>query len=110
MDLSYGKEYDAFRQQVGSFLEQHWPPTGDLAELPKAEAKKRFRELAAEHGYLHRSVPRRYGGGEQPTDEVRAQIIREEFGRVRAQMEIRCIGTVMLVPTLLERAEEWQKE
>jgi alkylation response protein AidB-like acyl-CoA dehydrogenase len=110
MDLSYGKEYEDFRQEVRSFLDETWPPRGELAGLPKAEGAARFRTLATERGYLYRSIPRQHGGSEQPPDALRAQIIREEFSRAHAPMEIRGIGMMMLVPTLLERGEEWQKE
>jgi alkylation response protein AidB-like acyl-CoA dehydrogenase len=36
-------------------------------------------------------------------------VIREEFMRVRAPMDPPGIGTMMLVPTLLEKGTEWQK-
>jgi len=110
MDLSYGKEYEEFRVELRSFLESSWPPKGDAAELPKAEGAKRFRQQAIERGYLYRSVPKQYGGSEQEPDAVRGQIIREEFSRAHAPMEMRGIGMMMLVPTLLERGEEWQKQ
>ena len=110
MDLTYGKEYEDFREELRAFLGESWPPKGDLAEQPKAEGARRFRELAVERGYLYRSIPRQYGGSEQEPDAVKAQIIREEFSKARAPMEIRGIGMMMLVPTLLERGEEWQKE
>ena len=41
---------------------------------------------------------------------LRAQIIREEFFRARAPGELGGIGPSMLVPTLLEKGAEWQKE
>ena len=107
MDLSYGKEYEDFRAELRSFLEGHWPPK---EELPRAEGAKLFRQLAIEPGYLYRNIPRKYGGAEQPPDAERGQIIREEFSRAHAPMELRGIGMMMLVPTLLERGEEWQKE
>jgi len=110
MDLSYGKEYEEYRAQVRAFLEASWPPRGELARLPKQEAAARFRDLAAQHGYLRRSIPRKYGGSEQPPDPIRAQIIGEEFSRAHAPADPRGIGTMMLVPTLLEKGEEWQKE
>jgi alkylation response protein AidB-like acyl-CoA dehydrogenase len=110
MDLSYGKEYEDFRAEVRSFLKENWPPRGELAELPREEGARRFRDLGRERGYLYRNIPRKYGGSEQPADAVRAQIIREEFRDAHAPMEVRGIGTMMLVPTLLERGEEWQKE
>jgi len=110
MDLSYGAEYEAFREAVRGFLAEHWPPRGEEAALPREEQRRRFRERAVEAGYLLRGVPRRYGGSEQPPDALRATIIREEFTRVRAPHEVRGIGTMMLVPTLLEKGAEWQKE
>jgi len=110
MDLSYGKEYEDFREEVRAFLAASWPPKGDEAELPLAEQAQRFRERAIERGYLVRSVPRKYGGSEQEPDELKANVIRQEFARARAPGEVRGIGTMMLVPTLLEKGEEWQKE
>jgi alkylation response protein AidB-like acyl-CoA dehydrogenase len=110
MDLSYSKEYEDFRAEVQAFLKRNWPPKGELAELPLEEGARRFRELATEPGYLNRNIPRKYGGSEQPPDVVKAQIIREEFSKAHAPMEIRGIGSMMLVPTLLERGEEWQKD
>jgi alkylation response protein AidB-like acyl-CoA dehydrogenase len=109
MDLSYGEEYEAYRAEVRAFLEASWPPRGDAARLGKKEAAARFRDLATERGYLRRSVPKRYGGSEQPPDPIRARIIQDEFARARAPMDVRGIGTMMLVPTLLEKGEEWQK-
>jgi alkylation response protein AidB-like acyl-CoA dehydrogenase len=59
---------------------------------------------------LYRNIPRRYGGSEQEPDILAAQIIREEFGAVRAPTELTGQGPQMLAPTLLERGTEWQKE
>ena len=83
---------------------------GEEAELPRSAGAKRFRERATAQGYLRRSIPRQYGGSEQEPDEIKGSIIREEFSRAHAPMEVRGIGTMMLVPTLLEKGEEWQKE
>jgi alkylation response protein AidB-like acyl-CoA dehydrogenase len=107
MNLEYGKEYEDFRDEVKAFLAEHWPPKeeGDRREQTRA-----FRRAAIERGYLARGIPRQYGGSEQPPDPIRARIIREEFGRARAPGDPRGIGTMMLVPTLLEKGAEWQKE
>jgi alkylation response protein AidB-like acyl-CoA dehydrogenase len=110
MDLSYGPEYEALRARVRDWLERSWPPRGEDASLPRREQIFAFRRRAIEAGWLARSVPRRYGGSEQPPDPLAAQVIREEFARARAPGEARGIGTMMLVPTLLERGAEWQKE
>jgi len=106
MDLSFGAENEAFRQAVRAFLDEHWKPVRgpELAAYVTA-----FRLKATEAGYLNRSIPKRYGGSEQAPDVLKAQVIRDEFGRARAPMEPPGVGTMMLVPTLLERGEEWQK-
>jgi alkylation response protein AidB-like acyl-CoA dehydrogenase len=110
MDLSYGEEYEEFRKEVRSFLEAHWPPKDPEAGDDAMSQALWFRRRATEAGYLNRSVPRKYGGSEQPPDELKAQVLREEFRRARAPGEVRGIGTMMLVPTLLEKGEEWQKQ
>jgi alkylation response protein AidB-like acyl-CoA dehydrogenase len=106
MDLSFGPEYDAYRGEVRAFLKENWPPKGGAND----ESVRAFRKRGVERGYLLRSIPKKYGGSEQPPDELKSIVIREEFGKARAPMEYRGIGTMMLVPTLLERGEEWQKE
>ena len=107
MDLSYGKQYDDFRAEVRAFLKQSWPPKG---AADRSEGARQFRELAIARGYLYRNIPKKYGGSEQEPDAIKAQILREEFSAAHAPMEIRGIGMMMLVPTLLDRGEEWQKE
>lgn len=111
MDLGYGAVYEDFRQEVRRFLEAHWSPPGGGAAGREASAQVlAFRRRAIAAGYLARSVPRRYGGSEQDPDPLKAQVIREEFRRAGAPLDPPGIGTMMLVPTLLERGEEWQKE
>ncbi|MEE8166709.1 MAG: acyl-CoA dehydrogenase family protein [Myxococcota bacterium] len=110
MDLSYGSAMEEFRSEVGDFLTDNWPPTGDEAKLSKEDQATRFRQRAIDRGFLCRNIPKKYGGSEQPSDVLKGQIIREEFGRALAPMEPRGIGTMMLVPTLIDRGEEWQKE
>jgi len=108
MDLSYGSEYDELREKVRAFLAEHWPPSDD--GLSREEQVLAFRRKAIEAGYVARSIPRAYGGSEQEPDSIAAAVIREEFGRKHAPAEATGIGTMMLVPTLLDRGEEWQKE
>jgi alkylation response protein AidB-like acyl-CoA dehydrogenase len=110
MDLSYGEEYERIRAEIRAFLEQNWPPKGAEADLPREQGAMLFRDRATEKGYLRRGIPREFGGSEQQPDEIKSNIIREEFSRVRAPMDVRGIGTMMLVPTLLENAAQWQKE
>ncbi|MEZ5709194.1 MAG: acyl-CoA dehydrogenase family protein [Blastomonas sp.] len=109
MDLSYGSDAEAYRKDVRAFLADAWQP----GERRKDELKSyvsAFRRAAVERGYLYRSVPKRYGGSEQPVDVIRAQVIREEFQRARAPMEVGGNGVNMTVPTLLEKGTEEQRE
>jgi alkylation response protein AidB-like acyl-CoA dehydrogenase len=106
MDLEFGAGYEAFREEVACFVDGAW--TSENAKNKSAIAL--FRQEAIARGYLYRAIPREYGGSEQPSDPVKARIIREEFGRVGAPGELKGPGPSMLVPTLLVRGEPWQKE
>jgi alkylation response protein AidB-like acyl-CoA dehydrogenase len=108
MDLSFGPENEAFRGTVKAFLAREWKPAG--LRGPDLEAHvKGFRQRATDAGYLYRGIPRKYGGSEQPPDVLKAQVIRDAFGAARAPLEVPGNGMNMLVPTLLERGEDWQK-
>ena len=109
MDLSYGAEAETFREGVREFLLESWRPGKRAGRELKAFVQA-FRGGATEAGYLYRSVPMAYGGSEQPVDVVKAQVIREEFQRARAPMEIGGNGMNMLVPTLLEKGTAAQKD
>ena len=108
MDLSYGEEVEAFRGEVKAFLDANWPPKDDGKS--KEEQTRAFRREAIDAGYLNRHIPKKYGGSEQEPDSMKGTVISEEFAQARAPMEPRGIGTMMLVPTLLERGEEWMKD
>ncbi len=108
MDLSYGAEAEAFRAEVAGFLKEAWQP-GERRGGALREFIAAFRSQATGKGYLYRSIPRSFGGSEQPADVVRAQVIREAFTRARAPMEVTGNGMNMLVPTLLERGTPAQK-
>jgi len=101
MDLHYGPDHERFRAEVRDFLHANWQEGADAGI---------FRRRAVEQGYLYRSIPRRYGGSEQAPDILKARIIVEEFARAKAPGEIKGNGVQMLVPTLLEKGEAWQRE
>jgi alkylation response protein AidB-like acyl-CoA dehydrogenase len=121
MNLAYSAEYEAFRAEVRAFLEQSWrdepAEPGDPNSIAAAmggivrtdERATAFRKAAIARGYLYRSVPKRYGGAEQPADPLKAVIINEEFRRAKAPFEIMGQGPSMLVPTLIEHGTEEQK-
>ncbi|MBW2282293.1 MAG: acyl-CoA/acyl-ACP dehydrogenase, partial [Deltaproteobacteria bacterium] len=87
MDLRYTDEYEAFRAEVKSFLDAHWPLKGDEAKLGLEQGHALFRLRAIEAGYLARRIPKAYGGSEQEPDVLKATIITEEFARAAAPGE-----------------------
>jgi alkylation response protein AidB-like acyl-CoA dehydrogenase len=122
VNLSYSAEYEQFRAEVRQFLAENWTeadraaaPTGDSAadlmggNIRTDERATAFRLKAIERGYLYRHIPRRWGGGEQPPDPLKATIIAEEFRRVKAPHEVIGQGPSMLAPTLVEHGTEAQK-
>jgi alkylation response protein AidB-like acyl-CoA dehydrogenase len=109
MDLSFGPEYEAFRREVRKFL-RGWPLRGAEAKLPRSEQERLFRARAVERGYAYRSIPRRYGGSEQPFDVLKDAILEQEFGAAGAPHNLRNQGVGYFVPTLLECGSEEQRE
>ncbi len=123
MNLSYSAAYQEFREELRQFLAANWTDADRTGEVAVDPAKSQlgggvrtdarateFRRCAIAAGYLYRQIPRRYGGGEQPADTLKATIISEEFKRARAPFEILGQGPSMLVPTLLAHGTEEQRE
>jgi len=111
MDLDYGPEYDAFREEVRLFLKTHGhrAPTDDgRAARPSAEAVA-WQNLLIEHGYTARTIPKEYGGYGAEPDILKSRIIAEEFTRAGIPGGLSNQGISMLVPTLLELGTEEQK-
>ena len=108
MDLSYGPEYDAFRQQVRDFIERYrgQAPRG---EGLRSERVRNWQKLLIEHGYTARTVPVEYGGHGGASDILKGRIIAEEFAAGQVPGGLGGQGTSMLVPTLLELGTEEQK-
>ncbi|WP_375482523.1 acyl-CoA dehydrogenase family protein [uncultured Jatrophihabitans sp.] len=105
MDLSYGAPYEAFRVEVREFLAAHWDPT----RASDRDYVSLFRREAVAAGLLYRTVPVEYGGAGREADAFRAQVVREEFGRVRAPRELGGVGVALVVPTLLRWGTKEQK-
>ena len=110
MDLSYGEMAEAYRAEIAAFLKENWSPAADLRGADLKHYIREFRRKATDKGYLYRAIPKVYGGSEQPVDVIRAQVIREEFVRARAPMEVGGNGMNMTVPTLLEKGTQEQKD
>jgi len=111
MDLSYSAEYERFRAEVRTFVDEHWTeqdrnsspaPDGQAALMGQAvrtdDRATQFRLQAIERGYLYRHVPKAYGGSEQPYDPLKSVIISEEFRRAKAPGEVVGQGPSMLAP------------
>ena len=107
MELGFGSEFDAFRTEVREFIKAHWSPAD--GNLKSHENERAFVVAAIDRGYMHRSIPKAYGGSEQPSDIVKAEIIREELTKARAPSG-RIPGNGLVVPTLLEWGTEEQKQ
>ncbi|MDJ0789024.1 MAG: acyl-CoA dehydrogenase family protein [Myxococcota bacterium] len=106
MDLEYGAEYDAFREEVRAFLEAHKP--GNLAEA-SAEDRSAWLTKQIEHGYWARTIPTEYGGYGAEPNLLHTIIMDEEFNRAGTLRGTPSQGPSMLVPTLLEHGTEEQK-
>ena len=108
MDLSYGADYDAFRDAVRRFLKthRHKAPKGDGLRSPKVLD---WQKLLVENGYAARTIPQAYGGYGAKPDILASRIIAEEFAAAQVSQGIGGQGVAMLVPTLLEMGTEDQK-
>ena len=105
MNFELSAEYLDFQSEVHSFLAEHAPSPVN------SESLARFRRRAIDAGYLLRSVPRKYGGSEQPPDSLRLMIVEEEFRKagLHTMGPGGMVGESLLVPTLLAHGSDWQK-
>ncbi len=109
MDLSYGPEYEAFREEVRSFLKAHGPSAPRTMRL-KAPETIAWQQRLIEHGYAARTIPAEYGGYGAEPDILKSRIIAEEFARAGVSAGLGGQGISMLVPTLLELGTPAQRE
>ena len=108
MDLSYGPEYEAFRNEVRAFAKEFCgraPRTFGFNEETRA-----WQKLLIKHGYAARTIPKEYGGFGGTPDILKSRIIAEEFIAAGLPMGMANQGISMLVPTLLELGTEEQKQ
>ena len=109
MDLSYGPEYEAFREDVRGFIETN-RDRAPRGESMKSERAQSWQRLLIEKGYTARTIPKEYGGHGGEPDIIKARIIGEEFARSQTPAGLGGQGISMLVPTLLELGTEEQKK
>ena len=109
MDLEFHPEYEAFREDVRTFLARH----GDRAprgQDPRTPALLEWQGLLIENGYAARTIPKEYGGFGAEPDILISRIIAEEFASAQVNPGMGGQGISMLVPTLLEVGTEDQKK
>jgi len=109
MDVRFGDEYEKLRAEVQAFCADSWPPRGDAARLGAREQAIAWRKRALGAGFLHRTVPREYGGAGAAQDVLAETVIRQEFDRAGVPHRGVVQGPQMLVPTLLECGSEAQR-
>jgi alkylation response protein AidB-like acyl-CoA dehydrogenase len=114
VNLSFGPEYEAFREEIRAFLAEHGdraPQAGaGMAAGRPGPAVLEWQATLIEHGYAARTIPRKYGGFGAEPDLLKAVIIDEELNRAGVSRGVGGQGPEMLVPTLLEHGSEQQKE
>jgi len=112
MDLTYGPEHQAFRGEVRSFIaaHRHLAPTPQLSGSRPGPEALAWQQLLLRHGYAGRTIPKQYGGFGAESDPLKTRIIAEEFAEAAVPPSMSGIGISMLVPTLLERGTEEQRQ
>jgi alkylation response protein AidB-like acyl-CoA dehydrogenase len=106
MDLSFGPQYEELRRELEAFCRETWPATG----ATERERGIAWRKQALAAGYLHRTVPKQYGGGGQQPDILAETVTRRAFEAAGVPYRASVQGTHMLVPTLLECGTEQQRQ
>jgi alkylation response protein AidB-like acyl-CoA dehydrogenase len=108
LELSFGPEYDTFRNEVKTFLHDQ---KAAFAKAPgSGNEGKAWQKTLIKHGYTARTIPEAYGGFGAEPDILKSRIIAEEFSHAGMNQGLGGQGISMLVPTLLELGTEQQKQ
>jgi alkylation response protein AidB-like acyl-CoA dehydrogenase len=112
MDLTYGPEHRAFRDEVRAFIaaNRHKAPTGPSVTSRNSPETLVWQALLLQHGFAARTIPKQYGGFGVAPDPLKTRIIAEEFADAAVPPALSGIGIAMLVPTLLEKGTEEQRQ
>jgi alkylation response protein AidB-like acyl-CoA dehydrogenase len=109
MDLSYGFEYENFRAEIRSFLQQHGDEAPTNQRDYRSEKSLAWQAKLIERGYTARTIPKRYGGFGAAPDILKSRILADEFAAAKITSGIGGQGIAMLIPTLLELGTEEQR-
>jgi alkylation response protein AidB-like acyl-CoA dehydrogenase len=106
LELSFGPEYDIFRNEVKTFL--HDQKAASAKGPGSGNEGKAWQKTLIKHGYTARTIPGAYGGFGAEPDILKSRIIAEEFSHAGMNQGLGGQGISMLVPTLLELGTEEQ--
>jgi len=109
MDLSFGEEYNTFRQDVKKFISENKDKAPGRAGM-RDPATLAWQKLLITNGYAARTIPKEYGGYGAEPDIIESRIIAEEFASANLSTGLGGQGINMLVPVLLEMGTEAQKK
>ena len=109
MNLQFGERYQKLGAETAEFCRKSWPLVGAEARLPEREQAIAWRKRALAAGFLHRTVPKAYGGAGVEPDVMAETVIRQQLDRAGVPHRGSVQGTHMLVPTLLECGTEEQR-
>lgn len=109
MDLSYGEEHEAFRQEVRRWIEENRNQAPSAGNYDR-EKMIAWQRLLIEQGYTARTVPKEYGGHGAAPDILKSRIIAEEFAASQVTPGMGGQGIAYLVPVLLETGTEAQRK
>ena len=110
MDLSYGPEYDVFRDEVRTFIQDNLDNQPKPGAGPQSEEVRQWQAKLIENGFHSRTIPTEYGGYGAEPDIIQSRIIAEEFGAAQMNTGFSGQGISMLTPVLLEMGTEVQKQ
>lgn len=71
-----------------TFIKENWPPAD--GNVKSSQNQRTFILVATERGYMHRNIPKIYGGGEQHADIAKAA----QRGQCSAGVPVATGGTV----------------
>lgn len=108
MDLSFGAQYELFRNDVKQFLAEHADKAPRNTGVGDASAIA-WQKLLIQHGYAARTIPQEYGGFGAEPDIIESRIIAEEFSQAQVSTGLGGQGISMLTPVLLEVGTQTQK-
>ena len=110
MDLSYGSEYIAFREEVKDFISKNKDKQPKAGAEPGNPELLAWQALLIANGLHSRTIPKAYGGYGAEPDIIKPRIISEEFSKAQINTGFSGRGISMLTPVLLEMGTEAQKQ